>query len=176
MLYIQPSYKSLEKTYPALFSLYKNGYLPKTLQIIGYARTQLDAKSFHGRITEKLPAKTDADKKIIQEFIGFCSYVSGGYDERKGFEDLKAHIVKFEKASTAADGYQRVFYLALPPDVFEPVCKEIKEVIHDSRIVHRVIVEKPFGHDLDSSNELSAKLSALLKEEEVIFQDHLFIV
>ncbi|KAI8056273.1 glucose-6-phosphate 1-dehydrogenase [Syncephalis plumigaleata] len=164
-----------KKTYPALFGLYRNQFLPKDTQIIGYARTKMDVDEFHKRITGyiKLPEEGTSEGKQLREqldaFLKRCHYVSGQYDRDADFESLNQAIKQQESFH---DKPNRLFYMALPPSQFVNVAKEVKHHCYVENGVNRLIVEKPFGHDLESSRELQRHLSSLFTEEEVYRIDH----
>ncbi|KAF7971112.1 hypothetical protein HWV62_22042 [Athelia sp. TMB] len=168
----EPSKSSLQ-TFPALFGLYKNGYLPKDIHIVGYARTKMDEAEFHKRATSYIKNSEDPEVNAkIEEFKSFSSYVSGSYDDAESFKELNKHLVQIE------DKYQdklcnRLFYLALPPSVFVPVAQNIKKECYVGLGgANRIIVEKPFGKDLDSCRELVKSLKEAWTEDETFRIDH----
>ncbi|KAI8988978.1 glucose-6-P dehydrogenase [Pilobolus umbonatus] len=156
-----------KKTFPALFNLYKNGFLPETTRIIGYARTKMDHEKFVSRVT----AKISGNKETVDEFKRLLVYQSGLYDEDKSFQDLNEVICEFE--SGAAGGKRhRVFYMALPPSVFIPVAKGLKKNVYVENGTNRIVVEKPFGKDSKSSAALVDELRSCFTEKETFRIDH----
>lgn len=160
-----------KKTFPALFGLYREGELPSTVKIIGYARSKLSDEDFKTRISEHFKIKKDEQKSKIDEFLKLCSYVQGPYDTPEGYHTLNKEIEDYEKANSQAKA-ERLFYLALPPSVFSTVGKNLKEHVYPTNGRVRLIVEKPFGHDLESSNQLQKELAPLFTEEELYRIDH----
>ena len=161
------------QTYPALFGLYKLGYLPDDIHIIGYARTKMDEAEYYKRITSYIKNPND-DPDIsekIEEFKSISSYVAGSYDDDDGFKELNSHLEKIE-SNYRRRGRNRVFYLALPPSVFTSVSKGIKRNAYVANGVNRMVVEKPFGKDLQSSRELMGALKEDWSEEETFRIDH----
>ncbi|KAG0268192.1 Glucose-6-phosphate 1-dehydrogenase [Actinomortierella ambigua] len=158
-----------KKTFPALFGLYKNKYLNPNTHIIGYARTKMDQATFEEHVTKYIKLKTDEDRAALKEFLKLCSYQAGQYDKDEDFQSLEKKIVALESASGAKE---RMFYMALPPSVFIPVAKSIKKNNYKKGIIARLIVEKPFGMDLESSRVLAKELGALFTEEEIYRIDH----
>ncbi|KAF8942722.1 Glucose-6-phosphate 1-dehydrogenase [Haplosporangium gracile] len=156
-----------KKTFPALFGLYKNKYLDQNIHIIGYARTKMDQATFEGHISKYIKLKTEADKTTLQQFLKLCSYQDGQYDQDKDFQNLEKHIAEVEKSSGST---ARLFYMALPPSVFIPVATSLKRnnyrSVEKDGILTRLIVEKPFGMDLESSRKLGRELGALFNEDE----------
>ncbi|KAF8973395.1 Glucose-6-phosphate 1-dehydrogenase [Entomortierella lignicola] len=158
-----------KKTFPALFGLYKNKYLDHNTRVIGYARTKMDQSTFEGHVSKFIKIKSDEDKSALQDFLKLCSYISGQYDKDGDFQNLEDHLVEVEKASGAE---ARLFYMALPPSVFIPVAKNLKKHNYKEDKIVRLIVEKPFGKDLDSSRKLSQELGALFSEDRIYRIDH----
>ncbi|KAJ6599049.1 glucose-6-P dehydrogenase [Mycena vulgaris] len=154
------------KTFPALFGLFKQGFLPTDVKIVGYARTKMEDADFHKHATSYLKnvANDPAITESIQKFKNVLSYVAGSYDDEVDFGRLNTHL-----DSMAGDN--RLFYLALPPSVFLPVSKHLKEQCY-AKGVNRIIVEKPFGKDLDSARELLNSLKQYWSEEETYRIDH----
>jgi glucose-6-phosphate 1-dehydrogenase len=135
----------------------------------------MDLTEFHKRITSyiKLPEESTPEGKQVCEqldaFLKRCHYVTGQYDRDTDFESLHQSIKQQESFH---DKPNRLFYMALPPSQFVNVAKEVKNHCYVKNGVNRLIVEKPFGHDLESSRELQRQLSSLFSEEEVYRIDH----
>lgn len=160
-----------KKTFPALFGLFREGYLSNTVKIYGYARSNLSTEDLRERIRPFFKVTTEEAKAKVDEFLKLVTYISGQYDTSEGFKKLNESIVEFEKSRNVKESH-RLFYLALPPSVFVNVAKELKENVYDKSGLTRIIVEKPFGHDLKSSRELQDQLSPLFTEEEIYRIDH----
>ncbi|CDH58020.1 glucose-6-phosphate 1-dehydrogenase [Lichtheimia corymbifera JMRC:FSU:9682] len=158
-----------KKTYPALFKLFRNGFLPENTHIVGYARTKMTHEDYLGRVTQYIKA----DEKEVEKFKAITTYHSGLYDDDASWKSLDDYLVKNEAGRGVSQGHRnRVFYMALPPSVFIPVAKGVKKAVYSRDGVNRLIVEKPFGMDTESSNELGRELGALFKEEEIYRIDH----
>ncbi|CAG8622392.1 7499_t:CDS:2 [Funneliformis caledonium] len=160
-----------KKTYPALFGLYRNGFFPEGTSIIGYARTKLDQSKFHERISGYMKTPTDDIKNQLSEFLKQCTYVFGQYDKDEDYQKLNKAVEEVERCDKHQEK-NRIFYMALPPSVFIPVAKGLKKNVYSAKGINRLIVEKPFGMDLDSSRELGKALAPLWKEEETYRIDH----
>ncbi|KAG7664494.1 ZWF1 [[Candida] subhashii] len=155
-----------KKTFPALFGLYREGHLPKTIQIIGYARSKLTDEDFKSRISQHFKGGND---QIKQEFLNLCTYISDPYDTDEGYNKLRQACEDYESKHKVSVP-NRLFYLALPPSVFTIVCKQLKKLVYSQKT--RIIVEKPFGHDLASARELQKDLAPLFTEDELYRIDH----
>ncbi|KAJ2000396.1 Glucose-6-phosphate 1-dehydrogenase, partial [Coemansia thaxteri] len=162
-----------KKTYPALFHLYQQGLLPRRTRILGYARTQMEHDQFASRITSFFK-RDQTTQSAIDGFLSLCGYVSGKYDVDDDFVRLREEIDRQEHAmhKRAEDERVHIYYLALPPSVFVSVGTQIRTNVYDGSCTNRVVIEKPFGHDLDSSRKLSKDIGALYAEDEIYRIDH----
>ncbi|CCK70554.1 glucose-6-phosphate dehydrogenase KNAG_0E02950 [Huiozyma naganishii CBS 8797] len=161
-----------KKTFPALFGLFREGYLDPSTKIFGYARSNLSVDELKERITPHLKKPNGAaDDRKVDQFFKMLDYVAGAYDQDDGYSKLKQQIEEFEAERGVKESH-RLFYFALPPGVFLDVAKQIKKVVYAEDGVTRVIVEKPFGHDLESARALQNNLAPLFKEEEIFRIDH----
>jgi len=165
---------SRKKIIPALFSLFVGGFLPKEYNVIGYARTEMDDNSFRKMAEEILIPKYEKDTESqnkIPEFLKRCTYVFGQYDSVNDFIALKDHM-----ASLSAVGFNRMFYMAIPPSIFLATSVSI----HESGLMEkanqdcwsRVVLEKPFGRDSESFKELNESLSKVIPEKQTYRIDH----
>jgi glucose-6-phosphate 1-dehydrogenase len=133
----------------------------------------MDEAEFHKRATSyiKNPDQSQEISSKIEEFKKLSSYVSGSYEDGSSFDDLEKYLGDLE-SMYKSKGLNRVFYLALPPSVFLPVAKNVKEHNYVKGGVNRIIVEKPFGKDLDSSRALLGALKQYWTEDETYRIDH----
>ncbi|KAF9104313.1 Glucose-6-phosphate 1-dehydrogenase, partial [Mortierella sp. GBA35] len=153
-----------KKTFPALFGLFLHGHIAPTTRIVGYARTKMDRPDFLKRISQHIKNTTTPKvKTMLDQFLDQCTYVSGVYDQDSGFQALEKELQRVEKETKTND---RLFYMALPPSVFIPVANGLKKNCYTLKGINRLIVEKPFGMDLESSRTLSKALGALYREDE----------
>ncbi|KAL8130711.1 hypothetical protein V2J09_019866 [Rumex salicifolius] len=169
-----------KKTFPALFHLFKQGFLqPDEVHIFGYARSKITDMELKDRIRGYLMQEKNATPKHseqVDRFLQLIKYVCGGYDSEEGFRLLDKEIAKHECDKNSLDGSsRRLFYLALPPSVYPSVCKMIRHYCmnkSDKGGWTRIVVEKPFGKDLDSSEELSSQIGELFEESQIYRIDH----
>lgn len=159
-----------KKTYPALFSLFQKGYLPDDTHIIGYARTKMTCEEYLDRITHFIRVKDETEKQQLDKFKTMTTYQSGQYDHDESWQALDTVIHQSElKRDITAGKRNRVFYMALPPSLFVPVAKGIKKNAYAREGLTRLVVEKPFGMDTESSNRLASELNSLYSEKEVLY-------
>jgi glucose-6-phosphate 1-dehydrogenase len=134
----------------------------------------MDEAEYHKRITSyiKNPDNSDEIKKQIEEFKHMSTYIPGSYEDGAAFEVLNKHLLDIESKYTSSER-NRLFYLALPPTVFIPVAKNLKEHCYLFKSgVNRMIVEKPFGKDLESARGLLSAIKEHWQESETFRIDH----
>ncbi|CAL0323034.1 unnamed protein product [Lupinus luteus] len=169
-----------KKTFPALFHLYCQGFLPQDqVCIFGYARTKISDDELRNRLHGYLVPEKGASPKQLEDvtkFLNLIKYVSGSYDSEDGFHLLDKEISDHESSINSVEGSsRRLFYLALPPSVYPSVCKMIKTCCMNKSDLGgwtRVVVEKPFGKDLGSAEELSNQIGELFEEPQIYRIDH----
>ncbi|KNZ79820.1 Glucose-6-phosphate 1-dehydrogenase [Termitomyces sp. J132] len=166
--------KKKASTLPALFGLFTQGFLPRDVKIVGYARTKMDTEEFHKRTTSyiKNPDNDPTIAEKLEQFKALSTYVSGSYEDGAAFDNLNKYLEDIESKYQSKE-CNRLFYLALPPSVFISVAKNLKEHCYVTRGgINRIIVEKPFGKDLDSARELLSSLKQYWTEDETFRIDH----
>ena len=149
-----------KKIYPALYNLVRRGHL--SVPVIGVARAgwNLDKLADHVRDSVHTAVKS-ADESVLSKLTSLLKYVDGDYTRRETYELLKKALGTAQRPLN---------YLAIPPSVFPPVigCLEKTLPVKDTRIV----VEKPFGRDLESARKLNAILLAAFPESNIFRIDH----
>ena len=162
-----------KKVYPAIFALFYDGHLPENFLVYGYARSKMTTEEFKERISASLPcriAEAHDCSDMMEEFLSRCFYQAGQYDVP---EDFKA-LHKAMKVQEAGRKGMRLFYLSIPPSIFVPVAQNAARHVsmEQEQGPTRVIVEKPFGRDLESSRALTKSLAEVLAEENTYRIDH----
>lgn len=155
-----------KKIYPTLWWLYRDRLVPENTLFVGYARSDLTVGQVRGKCEQYMKVKQGEEERY-EQFWSLNYYVKGSYDTRRDFELLDQEITK-----VSTERANRIFYLALPPSVFEVVTANLKQCCMAIGGWTRVIIEKPFGKDSDSSAKLSNHLAGLFKEEEIYRIDH----
>lgn len=163
------------KVIPALFALYCQKLLPERFCVIGFARSHLSHEEFRMRITEHLTcryAPGESCGERMEEFLEHCFYVSGRYDDRTSFANLREELRLLENAKPA----NRIFYMAIPPFVFLDVAQSLRYAglvsgPNDSNW-SRAVIEKPFGSDRASSDDLVRNMADVFTEEQTYRIDH----
>ncbi|KAL3378958.1 hypothetical protein AABB24_004734 [Solanum stoloniferum] len=165
-----------KKTFPALFNLYRQGFLQSNeVHIFGYARTKISDDDLRSRIRGYLSQGKENEGEV-SEFLQLIKYVSGSYDSGEGFTLLDKAISEHEFSKNSTEGSsRRLFYFALPPSVYPSVCRMIKSYCMNKSDLGgwtRIVVEKPFGKDLASSEQLSSQIGELFDEPQIYRIDH----
>lgn len=156
-----------KKIYPTLWDLYKRNSIPGKVLIVGYARSTLDVEKIRQHVDKYVKISPDETDQW-NSFWSINTYVHGPYDDETGYVKLKKHLSSRENGIKM----NRLFYLALPQTVFMPVTKNIRTHLMDCKGWNRVVIEKPFGHDFDSSEQLSRHLASLFEEDQLYRIDH----
>lgn len=163
------------KIFPALFSLFSQGLLPENTRFFGFARSAMTHDELRDKIKTNLTCRYTPERSCgdyINDFLSRTFYQNGQYDDPNSYLDL--YELMTEKSETRRSNY--LFYLAIPPSLFAKVCS----AIGDSGLVHcgaeepwtRVVVEKPFGRDRASSDQLGEELHSVFEEEQIYRIDH----
>uniref|UniRef100_A0A3B4UBY6 Glucose-6-phosphate 1-dehydrogenase n=1 Tax=Seriola dumerili TaxID=41447 RepID=A0A3B4UBY6_SERDU len=156
-----------KKIYPTLWWLFRDGLLPDDTYFVGFARSNLTVEDIKTACLPHMKV-TDEESECLSAFFSKNSYLSGRYDDGGSFDQLNTHLSSLPGGGDA----NRLFYLALPPTVYHHVSTNIRAHGMSHKGWNRVIVEKPFGRDLQSSQELSAHLSSLFTEDQIYRIDH----
>lgn len=163
------------KIYPALFSLYSQGFLPADFNVFGFARTAFDVAAFRAHIAGHLTCRYTPEHSCgdrVGEFLARCHYVAGSYSSRDSFLDLHAEMRRIE-TGPAAD---RVFYMAIPSAVFVDTATAIGGAglsgCGGKTGWPRVVMEKPFGSDRETSDVLVRQLAQVFPENQTYRIDH----
>ena len=164
-----------KKTYPSLLSLYVEKFLPKEVIIYGFARSKMTDEDLREQLRPFLLNGSKVSPQDIDDFLSHCFYQSGkSYDDLHAFQDMVKKIEQYEDQGGGLQkvDYNRLFYFAIPPNVFVAAGIAVKKTAMATRGWSRVIVEKPFGRDLQTYEELSAILSSNFREDQLFRIDH----
>jgi glucose-6-phosphate 1-dehydrogenase len=161
------------KIAPALLYLYKEQQLPSKFQVVGYARREFSDEAFRKLVAEALTKH--ADEQAPAEFLKLFVYQQGYFDQRPDYDRLNQKLDGIDKAWGLCTN--KLFYLATPPDNYETIF----ESLASSKLTEpcdpvngwtRVLVEKPFGNNLEHAEALDEQLNRLFKDEQVYRVDH----
>jgi glucose-6-phosphate 1-dehydrogenase len=170
-------YGDLAKTkiIPSLYRLHKSKLLPENFFILGTGRRKMSDGQFIGMMQDaaKDAFPQDFDALSWSEFAAGLYYVSFDFDAVESYSNvLKQKLTSLEKKHRT--GENRMFYLATPPAVFEPVIHNLGlgGLSREERGRTYIIIEKPFGNDLDSAKSLNSVLKQYFNEGQIFRIDH----
>ena len=163
------------KLVPALYNLKAAGLLPREFAIVGVARREKTHEQFREEQTRDIRefATAPVDDALWAELRDAMYFQSGELSDPAVYTQLANLLAEIAKRH--GTGGSVLFYLAVPPSLFGEVARRLGEaglLRQDAEAWRRVIVEKPFGHDLDSARALSAELAAVLREDQIYRIDH----
>lgn len=160
-----------KKIFPALFALFYEGCLPQDFSVFGYARTKLTHEELRVMISRTLTCRIDQRENCVDkmdQFLKRCFYHSGQYNSEDDFAELNTKLKEKEEGKLS----NRLYYLSIPPNIFVDVVRCASLRASSVNGWTRVIVEKPFGRDSESSGELTRCLKQYLTEEQIFRIDH----
>jgi len=161
------------KLLPALFHLQQADLLPKEFAIVGVARRQL-ANEFAQDMREGIVefGGVDAADPKLDEFVSHIGYFALNFDDPASYAGLKAELERIDKERGI--GGNRLFYLATAPEFFAGIVENLgaQEMAQPEKGLVAVVIEKPFGHDLESARELNHQVNAVFHESQVFRIDH----
>jgi glucose-6-phosphate 1-dehydrogenase len=159
---------------PALYNLFADNWMPDNFSIIGTGRNAMTDEDFRIKIADGVnqfsrTGKPDPDKWAA--FAQHLSYEAADFTNQETFAPIFTKINAFE--SEWGDKAYEIHYLAVAPSLFSIIAENIaKSNLSDTDDHCRIVIEKPFGHDLDSAKELNALLQKNFKEEQIYRIDH----
>jgi len=161
------------KLLPALFHLRQADLLPREFAIVGVARRPLGdefAADMRAGIVEF--GGVEASDPKLDDFVRHISYFPLNFDDPADYAGLKAELDRIDKERGI--GGKRIFYLATAPEFFAGIIENLgaQGMAQPPRGVASVVIEKPFGHDLDSARELNHQVNAVFREDQVFRIDH----
>jgi glucose-6-phosphate 1-dehydrogenase len=158
------------KLMPAVESLHRRRLLPSAFSVVGVARTEWSDEDFQARMHESVKDAGPGWEELTKGF----RYVAGDYSEADTFERLRSVLDEVDRDK--GTGGNHVFYLATVPQVFGQVAQRLAEVGLNTSTTDegfsRLVVEKPFGRDLDSARELDSTIHEVFAEEQIYRIDH----
>ncbi|MED1794196.1 glucose-6-phosphate dehydrogenase [Brevibacillus nitrificans] len=162
------------KIYPALYNLYLDKKLPAVFSIVGVGRRGLSDEEFQSSVAESVRTfsrRSQVEAQQINAFLEAFCYCSVDVTDPKEFLPLQERVKEREAALDLPEN--RMFYLSVAPEFFEVIASNIKASgLGTTKGWKRLIIEKPFGHDLASARQLNEKLSGSFEEEEIYRIDH----
>ena len=164
------------KLMPALYNLASSGHLPAQFALLGCARRGWSAEEFRAQMREGVRefSRTGLSDPVWDALAPALEFVSGDFAEPATYVRLRDQLAAMDAAHGTAGN--RLFYLAVPPDEFRAILTGLQAagliVRPGAPTSSRVILEKPFGHSLESARELNALVGSVLDESQTFRIDH----
>ena len=167
------------KLFPAIYNLVREGQLPSQFACVGFARREKTHEEFREEMRQAINTFSRVkpiDEAVWKNFQEHIFYYRSEFHEAKGYQGLQTFLKELDiKLGTKGN---RVFYLSTQPSFFTLICEKLESagLIYDIDKVQdkwsRIIIEKPFGRDLESAKTLQKELLRFLKEEQIYRIDH----
>jgi glucose-6-phosphate 1-dehydrogenase len=159
------------KLMPALYSLAVRQLLPEQFAVVGAARSEVSDDDFRERMREAVQkhARDPFDQDVWDELASRLFYATLDFSDEAGEDALEARLTEIDR--TCQTGRNRLYYFAVPPSAIGTLVRELAQRRSAEGWV-RLIIEKPFGHDLASARQLNAEISEHFSEGEVFRIDH----
>src|SRR5271170_7343256 len=160
---------------PALYNLLANKLLPDKFAIVGVSNVQMSSEDFRKQLADEIKqfATTKVSDELWKFFDQRISYLSGDFKDPATYQRLKAELEKTDKLQGTPGNY--LFYTAVSPSFFGEIVKQLAGAgltTETGDHWRRVIIEKPFGHDLASANALNREIGACIEETQTFRIDH----
>ena len=163
------------KLIPALYNLATEQLLSREFAVVGLARSQMTTEQFRDKVSQDIKqyATGPVDSDLWEWFVRRMHYIPGDFSNPESYTGLRELLQKVDKDHSTHGNY--FFYLATAPDYFGPVIENLGKtglLVEDNQHWRRVIVEKPFGRDLDSARALNKQIQKVLDEKQIYRIDH----
>jgi glucose-6-phosphate 1-dehydrogenase len=162
------------KLFPALYNLATEGLLPDDFAVIGIGRYEMSTEALREKLRADLAtfATGTLDDKLCDRLFERLHYIGGDTEDAALYQHLAELLAKLD-AEHGTRG-NALFYLAIPPNLFGPtICHLAKAgLVEENEHWRRVIIEKPFGHDLESAQALNREIREVLDEKQIYRIDH----
>ena len=157
---------SLRKIFPAWFYLERGGLLDDSLRILGVARDDITTEQFQEKIIDALNLFVSSefiDVDVYERLVARIDYCRLDLTDSPSYQNIKSALKGWDSATS--------YYLAIPPKLFEAVCDNLYEtgLVNEQS---RIVVEKPIGYNLESSNEINDKILKHFSESQIYRIDH----
>src|SRR5256714_5508445 len=162
------------KLLPAIYNLAHEGALPERFNLIGISRGEMSDEEFREGARKSITefSRREADDKVLDALLEQFRYVMGSFDDESMYGKLASALDEFDEE--AGIDFNRLFYLSTAPSFFPVISEALGQHglhRHEGSDV-RIIIEKPFGTDLESAKELNRRVLACFDESQVFRIDH----
>ena len=162
------------KLMPAIFSLKSQKLLPEKYAVIGTGRTKFSNDEFRIKMTKSIMdfSEEKVDRNQAVSFVNDLYYLSVDNSDPNDYLNLKSLLAELDKNYGIGGNY--IFYMATPPVMYESIAVNLSKagLTDKTGVFRRLIIEKPFGYDLESGRKLNKILHALIAEDQIFRIDH----
>lgn len=164
-----------KKLMPAMYDLANRGLLPPSFSLVGFGRREWDNKDFAAQVKASVMAhaRTPFDEAVWEQLCAGIRFVQGEFDDDQAFKQLGATLDELDEQRGTRGNH--AFYLSIPPKAFEQVCRQLSDqglAQAEGGTWRRVVIEKPFGHDLESARQLNDVVESVFPPDAVFRIDH----
>ncbi|CAN5669567.1 glucose-6-phosphate dehydrogenase [soil metagenome] len=162
------------KLTPALYNLFLDEWLPEKFAVVGLGRTHYEDDTFRGHLYEAIQEFSRRKEELNgqwKDFSNFVSYLQMDAEDQESYHKISERVKAFEEQF--GEHPNVIFYLAVAPQLVPDIATKLGalNICKDTRCT-RIVVEKPFGHDLKSAQELNGLLAQLYDEDQIYRIDH----
>jgi glucose-6-phosphate 1-dehydrogenase len=162
------------KLLPAIYNLAHEGALPERFNLIGVSRGELSDDDFRDEARRAIKefSRREPDDKVLEGLLEGMRYVAGSFDEDDMYDRLRGVIEEYDKKAEV--DFNRLFYLSTAPSFFPVIAEALgKHGLNEHEDAEvRIVIEKPFGTDLESALELNRRVLEVFDESQVFRIDH----
>jgi glucose-6-phosphate 1-dehydrogenase len=163
------------KLIPAIFSLKVQNLMPEKYAILGVGRTRISNEDFRKKMSDAIISFSEEkliDKNLIQLFTEDLYYLPMDNSSESGYLELKSYLHEIDQKYSFGGNY--IFYMATPPIMYEPISVNLSkaDLCKQDEGFRRLIIEKPFGYDLESGKKLNHTLHEIINEDQIFRIDH----
>jgi glucose-6-phosphate 1-dehydrogenase len=164
-----------KKLMPAVYDLANRGLLPPAFALTGFARRDWGREDFTKVVHDSVKqyARTPFREETWKQLADGIRFVQGTFDDPEAFDNLRKTVEELDRER--GTGGNHAFYLSIPPSAFPQVVRQLRDSglsAPKEDTWRRVVIEKPFGHDLESANELNDVVSEVFPPDSVFRIDH----
>jgi glucose-6-phosphate 1-dehydrogenase len=163
------------KVMPAIYDLANRGLLPPSFSLVGFARRDWTQEDFTRTVRESVRAhaRTPFHQEVWRNLAEGFRFVSGTFDDAQAFDDLGKTLHGLDQERGTSGNH--IFYLSIPPASFSTVTRQLDRSAlsrGEEGSWRRVVIEKPFGHDLASARELNSIVGSVFRSDSIFRIDH----
>jgi len=164
---------AVRKLIPAIFELYQGKYLPENFAVLGVSRSSYSDEAFRDKVFyESEFIKLDKNKNEYKDFTDRLSYLAIQTAEKDDYAKVKNDLITLDEKFKIGGNY--IFYLSTPPFLYTtiPACLAAHGLNKEKEGWRRLVVEKPFGYDLETAENLNRDLQKHFDEDQIYRIDH----